>query len=149
MDGTPRLVERMTGSSGTREHPAIARNYTSDAAGRWLLSFIPPRGAPGGGITSVEVGPGSVGTTCILGSTLPPGLMTPRDLSSLSLGLSFGAGCVPCAADGVEPYTSAVGTSRHFTAMHHFGRFQSEADMPRDDSLTPRDLVEKLDVQNV
>src|SRR5262249_60590603 len=46
MDGTPRWVERMTGrrcDSSTREHQTIARNDTSDAAGRWLLSVIPPQ----------------------------------------------------------------------------------------------------------
>src|SRR5919205_897365 len=29
--------------SGTREHHALARNDTSDAAGRWLYSIIAPR----------------------------------------------------------------------------------------------------------
>src|SRR5262249_28533335 len=68
-----------------------------------------PPGEPGGGMTGVEVGPGSGGVIWILGSILPPGLMTPRDLSSFSLGFSPGgvcAVCAVCAADGAAPYTS-------------------------------------------
>src|SRR5437588_10565774 len=79
-----------------------------------------PPGVPGGGITGVEVGPGSGGVTCILGSMLPPGLITPRDWLSLSLGLSPGADDLPCAAAGsayASDSSAAIVTTRNALAM--------------------------------
>jgi len=88
-----------------------------------------PPGEPGGGMTGVDVGPGSGGATCILGSILPPGLMTPSDLLSFSLGLSFSAGCVPWAAYGEEPYTSVNSTTNATIRNTKLARIRTIATM--------------------
>src|SRR5262245_64829911 len=56
----------------------------------WIVGS--PPGLPGGGMTGVFCAPGSGGGTCISGSTLCGGRMTPLERSSCWLGLSFGAG---------------------------------------------------------
>jgi hypothetical protein len=82
------------------------RNYLGSGPGG-------PPGVPAGGITGMELGPGTGAGCTICGSTPSAGLMTPPLLSNLSLRLCFRSGtafpfCVPPSAGRDKSFSGIV-----------------------------------------